>query len=998
MTDLTDPSSFLNTGLAGRYQIERELGRGGMATVYLARDLRQDRFVALKVLHPELAHALGPERFLREIRLTARLQHPHILPVFDSGDTRSSGSEGLGQLWYTMPYVAGESLRARLAREKHLPVDDAVQLVIQVLAALDYAHGEGLVHRDIKPENILLQGDQAVVADFGLARSISRAGGEKLTETGITMGTPAYMSPEQAAGEGELDGRSDLYSLGCVLYELLAGQPPFTGRSAQQILARHAVDPVPSLRTVRRTVPQSVEQAITRALAKIPADRFATAAAFSLALTAPAGADLREWRSVRVRSILGTRPWLRRGVLSAIVLIGAAAAGVLFSRGRSPPALNPNLVAVAPFDVLDPKFELWREGLVDYLTKNLEGAGQLHTVAPVVVLQRWQGHADAGSARALGNRTRARVVVFGNLAPAGRDSVRVRATVLDAASGASVAEFEGLDQLDRVDRLADSLTVQVLRGLGRTTTGGPARLTTLGTRSIPAIKAYLQGEQYFRHAQYDSADASFSRAIELDSTFALALLRLGDTRGWSGGNAPELHLRAARFNHGLSPRDSLVITVDSLRAAAGSGQDSAVTSHRVRMVELLDQLVALSPNDPEVLLLRADLQFHQEGYAGGPVGGQRGVRQGFDAAIALDSTFAPAYIHPIELAGDAAHARPYVAGYLRAVAPDRRSDWVGLLAKLVQMSGKDVGRFLDSVPTHELGDVLDHISTWHDGAEIAVQLGRVYYLRSDNPEAGSGRPESRLARLLAYRGHLREARATLGNRFGALLVDLARLGTVPADTASAIAAAWFRNPNPLTFGGTFPVYPATTDPVRPRKDPPVSAALWWASQRDTSSLLALSAAVRAAAKRPEAELGVASAPGISDLTRAALALARVDTAEALRQLLALPDSVFFDDWRVRLLRFQLLAASQEDSRAAEVFNEQILPPLSPVWVLGVLKLGRMTERDGARNLAAEYYRFVRDVWLHADPELQMYVSEARNGHERVGGNSPRETAPSQSSR
>jgi protein kinase-like protein len=248
-----------------------------MATVYLARDLKHDRRVALKVLHPELAATIGPSRFLQEIRVTSRLHHPHILPVFDSG-------ESSGLLWYTMPFVAGDSLRQRLVREKQLAVDAALRITRDVAGALDCAHRHGIVHRDIKPENILLEGEQAVVADFGIAQAIDAAGGERLTETGLTLGTPAYMSPEQAAGQREVDGRSDMYSLACVLYEMLAGEPPFTGPTARAVLARHTIDPVPPLRTVRPGVPATIERAITKALAKVPADRYPGVAEFAAAV------------------------------------------------------------------------------------------------------------------------------------------------------------------------------------------------------------------------------------------------------------------------------------------------------------------------------------------------------------------------------------------------------------------------------------------------------------------------------------------------------------------------------------------------------------------------------------------------------------------------------------------------------------------------------------------------------------------------------------------
>src|SRR2546426_2622357 len=240
-----------------------------MATVYLAEDLKHHRPVALKVLKPELAAALGHERFLREIEIAARLNHPHILTLHDSG-------EAAGFLYYVMPFVEGESLRDRLNREKQLPLDDALQIAREAADALSYAHSHDVVHRDIKPENILLESGHAVVTDFGIARAITAAGRAQLTETGIAVGTPAYMSPEQGAGSQELDGRSDIYSLGCVLYEMLAGHPPFTGGTAQEMLARHSLDAVPLLTAARPTVPTAVVRAVNTALAKMPADRFRT--------------------------------------------------------------------------------------------------------------------------------------------------------------------------------------------------------------------------------------------------------------------------------------------------------------------------------------------------------------------------------------------------------------------------------------------------------------------------------------------------------------------------------------------------------------------------------------------------------------------------------------------------------------------------------------------------------------------------------------------------
>ena len=271
----------LSAALADRYRIDRELGQGGMATVYLAQDLRHEREVAIKVLHPDLGAVLGSERFLSEIKTTARLQHPHILPLLDSG-----AADGL--LYYVMPYVRGETLRARLARERQLPMEDALRIAREVADALGAAHALGIIHRDIKPENILLQGGHALVADFGIALAVQHAGGARMTQTGLSLGTPQYMSPEQAMGERAVDARSDIYALGAVTYEMLTGDPPFTGATVQAIIAKALTErPVPPS-TVRDTVPPAVEQAVLRALAKLPADRFGTAVEFVAALRADA--------------------------------------------------------------------------------------------------------------------------------------------------------------------------------------------------------------------------------------------------------------------------------------------------------------------------------------------------------------------------------------------------------------------------------------------------------------------------------------------------------------------------------------------------------------------------------------------------------------------------------------------------------------------------------------------------------------------------------------
>uniref|UniRef100_UPI00333FD2B8 serine/threonine-protein kinase n=1 Tax=Gemmatimonas sp. TaxID=1962908 RepID=UPI00333FD2B8 len=331
MSDTTPVMSRLATALADRYRLERELGAGGMATVYLAHDLKHERDVAIKVLHPDLGAALGGERFLSEIRTTARLQHPHILPLLDSGEAN-------GLLYYVMPLVTGETLRARLERERQLPIADAVRIAREVASALDYAHRQNVIHRDIKPENILLHDGSALVADFGIALAVQSAGGQRMTQTGLSLGTPQYMSPEQAMGERTIDARSDIYALGAVTYEMLAGDAPFLGSNVQAIVAKVLSEKPTPLHTLRDTVPEHIEVAVLTALAKLPADRFASAAEFATALVASTSTTTvsgarRATPPSRAARVARIAPW-------ALTVALAAALAVVYARQSGSGASN----------------------------------------------------------------------------------------------------------------------------------------------------------------------------------------------------------------------------------------------------------------------------------------------------------------------------------------------------------------------------------------------------------------------------------------------------------------------------------------------------------------------------------------------------------------------------------------------------------------------------------------------------------------------------------
>jgi eukaryotic-like serine/threonine-protein kinase len=518
------PAPALAEALADRYRIERELGRGGMATVYLAHDLKHDRPVALKVVHPELAATLGPERFLREIHTAARLRHPHILPLFDSG-------EAAGQLWYATPFVAGGSLRDRLRREVQLSIDDALRITGEVAQALDCAHRHGVIHRDIKPENILLEDGQAVVADFGLARAVDAAGGERLTGSGLALGTPAYMSPEQAGGERSLDGRSDVYSLGCVLYEMLAGEPPFTGPTPRAVIAKRMLDPIPHVRTARENVPEAVEQAIIKALAKVPADRFPTAGGFAAALHGGLGHAAEPNRERGPR-----RPAARLGLVGALALLAVAGAFGLWlrwSRLRASTPASAGSLAVLPFTNLSPNRE--NEYFSDGMTEELITA--LGRVEGLRVAARTSAFALKGKGldiRAIGETLHVATVLEGSVRRAG-DRLRVAAQLVDARSGFRLWSDEYDRKLKDVFAVQDELAGAIVGAL-RSRFNLPGREDTALLAPPPAnLEAhdlYLQGRYEANKRTYKSlrrAADYFSRSVARDSNYAQGYAGLADT-------------------------------------------------------------------------------------------------------------------------------------------------------------------------------------------------------------------------------------------------------------------------------------------------------------------------------------------------------------------------------------------------------------------------------------------------------------------------------------
>jgi serine/threonine-protein kinase len=585
-----DELDGLRRALAGRYAVERELGHGGMATVYLAQDLKLGRPVAIKVLRREIAAALGPERFLREIEIAARLTHPHILSLHDSGEAN-------GFLYYVMPFVEGQSLRDRLNHEPQLPLEEALRISRAVAEALAYAHSHGVVHRDVKPENILLSGETVLVADFGIARALSVAGGENLTETGIAVGTPFYMSPEQAAGERQIDGRSDVYGLGCVVYEMLAGGPPFSGPSAQAILARHALDPVPPLRTIRPELPAAVDQAVGKALAKAPADRFATSADFSEAL---AHLDAQPSFPKRI---------MRGGAFIAGGLAVLVAGYFLLARRPASPSSNePPSIAVLEFRNVggDSANEPFSSGMSDELSTALGKVEGLRVLARSGVV-RFRGK-DL-SPQEIGRQLHALYVLDGAVRIGGIQR-RVSAQLIDVAKGNEVwSEEYDRDARDRdVFAVQDEITRAIVAALRVHLSGAAnAALAKRSTESPEAHDLYLQGRYFF--ARRDSASLRkaadyFEGAIQKDSSYALAWSGLSDAYSHRGvfGYIPYHDVHAKAKAAALR-----ALALDSTRAEAHTSLAFIVLFYewdwRTAGREL-DRALALDPRYPDAHLFR----------------------------------------------------------------------------------------------------------------------------------------------------------------------------------------------------------------------------------------------------------------------------------------------------------------------------------------------------------------------------------------------------------
>jgi len=941
----------LKSSLGSTYTIERELGGGGMSRVFLAQDLALGRSVVIKVLLPELAAGVNAERFKREVQLSARLQHPHIVPVLTAGEV-----DGLP--YYVMPFVKGESLRARLASGP-MPVSETVSTLADVAKALAYAHSEGVVHRDIKPDNILLSGGASTVADFGIAKAISSARqsepGETLTSLGTSLGTPAYMAPEQVAGDPNVDHRADIYSLGCVAYEMLTGHSPFAGKSPQQMLAAQVMEKPRPVAEIRPDVPPTLALLVTRCLEKEPSARPHSASELASQLETT-GSHTAELPVARRGSKVPT--W---ALVAGIVVLAVAAVPGYHALHRAAPMDSALAVAVAPFEVFDSQLALWKEGIVDVLSRNLDGSGPIRAVPPSASIKKWDGHADRTTAAAFGKRVGAQIVVYGQIQSAGRDLIEAKAWVLDAARDAQPIEVQVQDSSAHMDRVTDSLSVKILAAIGRNHAIGAAKIASMGSGSLPAIKAFLQGSQYFRRTQWDSAAAAFRDAVTLDSTFGIAYLHLSQALGWSQGSGNPEGIEANRragelVRPGLSPHDSLMMTAAGHYAKAGYNGSNRNPEELHAAIAAVRAATERYPNDPEAWYWLADMRYHNDNTLG-----EREALSLFDHSIQADSDFAPAYIHAIELAyrNGADVGRRYADAYLRRNPREVEGEGIRFAAMLTDPRTKpaEIEHVLDTITPRVAQKAYTALQRTPDSAEVVEQILRGIMRREPADKVAPFK--GALATQLAMHGHIDSAWKLAVASKSLVAGEIAGLGLVPAESAAKMLKPWVNEHSDASLAP----YPAL------------------AMAHDTATLLSETAGLEKYIATSKNTANRGAQLYVLGALRAYAALAKGDTAAATKLFDAIPDSVIALPMD-QFIRARLVART-DPKRALDIL-ERHTPITGLVFTARELERGRLAEKIGDRERAVDAYSFVADMWQNTDSkQLRGAVKEANDALKRL---------------
>ncbi len=974
MPDQAEQLDRLKAALADRYAIERELGAGGMATVYLAEDLKHRRKVALKVLRPELGAAVGADRFVREIDIAAQLQHPHILPLHDSGEAE-------GFLYYVMPFMEGESLRDRLVSAGRLSVDESLSAFRDVVDALVKAHKSGVVHRDIKPGNILLSDRHATVADFGIAKAVSAASGAiQHTTAGMTLGTPSYMAPEQVAADPNIDHRADIYAAGIVMYEMLTGQLPFSAMTPQQLLAAHVTVAPEPIANRRPELPSAVAAMVMKCLVKDPAGRWQTAEEL-----------LHTVDEIR-RSVPPARPqkFPRQGWLAAAAALGLAGALGLWAIARTgSPALESSQMAIAvmPFVVAgDEQYEYLSEGIVNLLSTSLDGAGGLRSVNAHALLGYVtdRGGVVADQADGIADRFGAGLYVLGDIVEAG-NRLRITASMFDRNQPTDepfTATVEGDAEalFELVDQLAARLATERVADSGARLT----RIAALTTSSLPAVKSYLEGERAFRAGQNGEAAAAFQQAVSEDSTFALAFYRLSmveERLAWAEASQQSAE---AAFRHGqrLSARHRRFFeAVLALRRGESS-----------RAEQMFRTIVNTYPDDAEAWYQLGELMFHGNPLRGGSM---TAGREPLTNALFYDPGDLNALYHLARIAvadGDSVALDTLTRRFVELSPSGERSPELRALEAFATGDTSTARRIVDELRTSAdtyVPIALWSVATFTHSIDGAVEIARVM--------TAATRPRDVQARGNLYLGLLEMAR---GRRQAAIaaLDEAVHLGDPEAEEMLAWLSA-------------LPVFPSTPEELRGAR----SRLAAWAGAAGASSprpsaffsghngvhatvreylLGVLSARVgdtdsaRAYADRLDREM---ADPGPAALARQLAHGLRVQTLVAEgreREALGALDSLRIEGWYQltfvsplysgALERFTLAELLRANGRAGEAlgwYGGLGENTLAELVFLGptLLRRAAILETQGHDEEAQASIAQFDQLWRNADPDVRSWV-------------------------
>ncbi len=976
---MADSLGQLTAALSDRYTIERELGAGGMATVYLAQDLKHDRKVAIKVLRPELAAVLGADRFLNEIRVTANLQHPHILPLFDSGEADSF-------VYYVMPYVEGESLRDTLRREGTLSVTDTARVMSQVADALSHAHERGVLHRDIKPDNVMVSGRHATVMDFGVARAVTEATDEHgLTTAGMAVGTPAYMAPEQAAAATDVDHRVDIYALGILGYELLTGSTPFEGRAPHQILAAHVTEDPDHVTSRQPSVPTALAQVVMRCLEKEIDERWSSGEEIVQRLDNLDDATVAVPRTSRL-----TR-WAAPAVAAFVVVaflwqwMGTNADGA---------ASSSNSIVVFPFAFRGSgDLEYWGEGMVRLLSSSLDGAGDLRKVDPNAVhgaVDRLDAVLDPTSATGIARDLDARWFVLGEIVEVGEE-LNVSATLYDAAGdGSPVGEATAMAAPDA--SMVDGVATQLLAS-GGFPGSGVTPIAEVTTASMPALKAYLEGEALFRAGEFLEAIAVLEEAVAIDTQFAAAYYRLSEAANWAV--VPEVAERAAaaavRHSARLSDHDRRML--EALGAFRRGEFDHAERMYR--------EVTQIWPQDVEAWVQLGEIQFHSGPLLGSPVVNSR---QAFDRVLDIDpeNLLAMVHLQRVAAASSEGEGMDSLGRAILGLLPTGDRSFEAEMYRAIGLQDSvvldSVFTRLDSLPDRDLAVTLavlmygdgfregERILEAHIRADRAPEVRAVGHAVRAHWLATHGRWEAAWGELEKSEaldrslGLTHHAFFTLHPMATPSRADLESLRTALDDwDAEGVPPSRFAPAHYSIHNGRYPI-------IRSYLRGLVAARLG-----DTEGARAAQADVRRATvpeARPYAEVYALS-------IEAQLALQRGDTVGAL---VAIEQQPPFGDYQPamyspvtgrsmdRYRRAQLLEALGRDDEARKWYSSfEGFSYVDRVFAAPAhLQLGKIAERAGRFADARSHFERVLFLWGEADPALQSVVEEAREGLRRVG--------------